>query len=301
MRKLWMLTMCVFLLSGCIQREVYTIQEQDKETIEISNDAYFMANQQLMTIDKSSYEEADIVYYANDEWALAKIIQYALEEGQDEIAYQSEKEMDIHQVATILSHINPFDLSLTQTIVKYTNSNQEVLYTSYHVIIENMDKRYQESMSYIKQIIETILEEHMTTNEKIKAIHDYIIMHTVYDREAQDYNNKNSDVFKAAGVFVDKKAVCTGYSRAFMILAKEAGIPAIFVSSTTMNHSWNYVYDGEEWRYIDVTWDDPLPDRGYDADERFLHLSKELFLLNQTHTLQEDEQLMIEQIAETFF
>jgi hypothetical protein len=28
-----------------------------------------------------------------------------------------------------------------------------------------------------------------------------------------------------------------------------------------MNHAWNMVYDGEEWKYVDVTFDDPVPDK----------------------------------------
>lgn len=301
MRKLCLLGMCMVLLCGCIQREVYKLKEQEKAEITIENDAYFLSGQQLMTINKSSYEEADIVYYVEDEWQLCEAIQYALENGEYKIAYQSEQELDIHQVASILSYINPFDLSLTQNVVKYTSNQQDVLYCSYHVTIENMDNRYVESQGYIQDILDTIITKEMSINDKIKAIHDYIITHTIYDVEAQKSGNKNLDVFKAAGVFVDHKAVCTGYSRAFMMLAKAAGIPAIYVSSEEMNHSWNYVYDGYAWRYIDVTWDDPVSDRGMYADDRFLHVPKEIFLLNGTHVLTQDERDMVEKVAESFF
>lgn len=302
MRKLWIEGICILMLvCGCMQREIYRIEKQEKAESYIAQDAYFLAGQSLTTIEKSSYEEAEVVYYARDEMELAKIIQSAFEMGTYEIAYQSEKEMDIHEVASILSYVNPFDLSITQNVVKYTSNNQTELYASYHVTFENMDARYEEALKQAEELHQQLIQEEMTQNEKIKVIHDYIITHTIYDVEAQASKDKGLDVFKSAGVFTDHKAVCTGYSRAFMMLAREAQIPAIYVSSEAMNHSWNYVYDGDTWRYIDVTWDDPVPDRKHFADDRFLQVPKEMFLLDGVHSLSQEEQSIVEKIAENFF
>lgn len=302
MRKLWITGLCLLIMvCGCMRKEIYRIEEQETTDIMIAQDAYFLSGQPLTTVEKSSYEEAEIVYYAKDELALAKVIQYALEAGTYEIAYQSEKDLDIHEVAAILSNVNPFDLTITQNVVKYTSSDQTELYASYHVTFENMDSRYEEALAQAKKLSQQLIDEGMTQNEKIKAIHDHIITHTIYDVEAQASKDKGLDVFKAAGVFNDHKAVCTGYSRAFMMLAREAQIPAIYVSSEAMNHSWNYVYDGDTWRYIDVTWDDPVPDRKHYADDRFLQVPKEMFLLDGVHSLSQEEQSMVEKIAENFF
>lgn len=301
MRRLWLLGICAIVLCGCMHREIYRVEEQSKEKIQLADDAYFMGGQSILTVEKSSYEAADTLYYAENEMELAKVIQYAMEEGRYEIAYQSPNSLDINKVASILSYVNPFDLSLTQNVVKYTSNDQRVLYASYHVEFENLDGRYEESQRYVAGILTDILKEDMSVNEKIKAIHDYIVAHTTYDIDAQKSGNRGLDVFKSAGVFVDKKAVCTGYSRAFMMLCRAAGIPAIYVASEAMNHSWNYVYDGHSWRYIDVTWDDPVPDRGLFVDDRFLNVGKEMFLLEGSHALTEDEQRMVEQIAESFF
>ncbi|MEZ0536607.1 transglutaminase domain-containing protein [Caldicellulosiruptoraceae bacterium PP1] len=62
--------------------------------------------------------------------------------------------------------------------------------------------------------------------------------------------------------------VCGGYAEAFNILAQMAGIPSIVISGEAINtrfsgpHAWNMVKVNNEVRYVDVTWDDPLPDGG---------------------------------------
>jgi transglutaminase/protease-like cytokinesis protein 3 len=100
---------------------------------------------------------------------------------------------------------------------------------------------------------------------------------------------------------LDGRGVCSGYSRAFMMMAQEADIPALYVSSEQMNHGWNYVYDGSSWRYIDVTWDDPLPDQGMIAQDTFLWMSEQDFLNEGSHQLRLEEQEIIKQIAKAFF
>ena len=57
--------------------------------------------------------------------------------------------------------------------------------------------------------------------EKIKAIHDYIIMSTIYDNELLlktmygEENLNNYKGFYLEGVLLDKKAVCEGISKTF--------------------------------------------------------------------------------------
>ena len=60
------------------------------------------------------------------------------------------------------------------------------------------------------------------------------------------------------GVFVDKKAVCAGYTKAFQYLVNRLGIECTFVSGKgkTSLHSWNLIRLGGDYYYIDVTWDD---------------------------------------------
>ncbi|MBQ3285545.1 MAG: hypothetical protein IJH40_07890 [Ruminococcus sp.] len=60
------------------------------------------------------------------------------------------------------------------------------------------------------------------------------------------------------GVFVEKKAVCAGYAKAFQYLTNRMGIECSFVGGKVKDsmHAWNLIRLNGEYYYIDVTWDD---------------------------------------------
>lgn len=282
------LCMILFFLVGCTPT---TYEEPSIKTSpkDVEADAFILRNANFEIVPKNEYEQAETVYYASDELELAKIIQSNIEKDIYEVAYQPKTEMvmDIDKVVTILSHINAYDISLTQYSVDYTDIQDKVKYKSYSIKVKNLDERYEEALLESKRIISEIIEEGMGADEKIEAIHDYIVKTSAYDEKSFDTIEGKSSIFKAAGVLVDQRAVCTGYGRAFMMLAKEANIPSIYVSSDIINHGWNLVYGENGWRYIDVTWDDPVPDREGVADDKFLNLSIIEFLSEGSHKFDE--------------
>lgn len=122
------------------------------------------------------------------------------------------------------------------------------------------------------KVLESIFRKSMTEKQKIRAIHDYLVKNCDYDRGAaisltrngKKYVNKNvsgSNCHTAYGALVEEKAVCEGYAHAFNLLARRAGIPSILASGAASGqpHAWNMVKVGGKYRYIDVTWDDPVP------------------------------------------
>ncbi len=101
---------------------------------------------------------------------------------------------------------------------------------------------------------------------QVLAVHDYLVRTCAYGdpESAVDHT--------AYGALLSGQAVCEGYASAFRILMDRLGIPCIVVSSEEMEHGWNMVQLDGQWYHVDVTWDDPTPDRGPDADvsHRFL-------------------------------
>ncbi|MCM1132309.1 MAG: hypothetical protein NC340_02445 [Ruminococcus flavefaciens] len=89
--------------------------------------------------------------------------------------------------------------------------------------------------------------------EKILYVHDYIIEHTVYDKEAAE-----ADSTKLAGTsygcLVQGSAVCEGYAEAFQYIMNRIGIECGICTGS--NHAWNYVNVNGEYYWIDLTWDD---------------------------------------------
>ena len=89
------------------------------------------------------------------------------------------------------------------------------------------------------------------------AIHDYIVKNCAYTENAENTSN-------AYGCLVDGAAVCSGYSRAAMLLFSKAGIESVLVAGTgitsdqkVISHMWNIIWINGSPYHLDVTWDDP--------------------------------------------
>lgn len=112
----------------------------------------------------------------------------------------------------------------------------------------------------VEQIIHMTIKKGMSTRQKIKAVHDWLIRNVKYDY----YNYLRGTVPRvshtAKGALLRGIAVCDGYSEAFQKIMKRLGIPCrtIIGEAQGGGHAWNKVKVGGKWRYIDVTFDDPI-------------------------------------------
>lgn len=100
--------------------------------------------------------------------------------------------------------------------------------------------------------------------EKELWIHDYIVTHTAYGyAEGEDAQSPNSQAHESYGALVSHKAVCNGYSFAMKLLCNLAGLDCRIITGqgNEENHAWNLVKLDGEWYHVDVTWDDPSPDK----------------------------------------
>ena len=128
----------------------------------------------------------------------------------------------------------------------------------------------------IRKVVDAFLKREITQGmsdrDKIKAVHDYLIKTAKYDT-ALVQNTKlsadnTSDSYMAYGVLVKNLGVCDGYAKAFNMFMDIFGIPSERVVGTSyynnkvVSHAWNRVFVDDQYLNIDVTWDDPVPDRG---------------------------------------
>lgn len=111
-----------------------------------------------------------------------------------------------------------------------------------------------------KKIVAAIITSNMSQEQKVRAIHDYIIKTVRYEI------NNNYDIYTARGALINKVAVCQGYALGFKALCDEAGIKCEMIYGTgtsggqSISHAWNVVCVDGQWYQIDTTWDDPIID-----------------------------------------
>jgi Uncharacterized protein involved in cytokinesis, contains TGc (transglutaminase/protease-like) domain len=101
----------------------------------------------------------------------------------------------------------------------------------------------------------------------VEDINNYLTGLVTYETEPDNYN-KTPFIHDAYGALVSpNRAVCDGYSKAFLLLCEKEGIECLIDQGSalpsTEGHAWNYVkMDNGKWYGIDVTWNDNN-DNGY--------------------------------------
>lgn len=115
------------------------------------------------------------------------------------------------------------------------------------------------------KIIANIISKDMSEYERVKAIHDWIVINVQYDYAGLQNNTISQTAYNADGALRYKLAVCQGYAEAFQLLCAKAGVQAQMMYGEAGNnvdgwqsHAWNVVRINGEWYQIDCTWDDPL-------------------------------------------
>ncbi len=104
-----------------------------------------------------------------------------------------------------------------------------------------------------------MIDDRMTTLEKILFIHDYLCSNVEYGKDDTSKREYHSIV----GVVTEGKVVCEGYSKAFQYYMNQLEIPCRVVVGDMEDgeaHAWNQVQIDGSWYMLDVTHDDPTPD-----------------------------------------
>ena len=116
-----------------------------------------------------------------------------------------------------------------------------------------------------QKIVGSIITSNMSEYERVKAIHDWIVINVQYDYAGLNNNTLPQTAYNADGALCYKSAVCQGYAEAFQLLCAKAGVQAYMMYGESGNsvdgwdsHAWNVVRINGEWYQIDCTWDDPL-------------------------------------------
>lgn len=209
---------------------------------------------------------------------IMNIFYTALDSGWDEVTYYCADEYincikDTENITNdnyILSNINNF-------VSTYNGYNRIfVNYNSIGRVNITFERIYNKQQieainRKIDLIIKDIINDNMSDEEKIKAIHDYIINNTKYDEERANivksgtYNTLLHSSNTAYGALFNGKAICGGYTDTMALFLDKLGFKNYKIS--TNSHIWNVVYINGTWKHLDLTWDDPVTNTGKDILE----------------------------------
>lgn len=116
-----------------------------------------------------------------------------------------------------------------------------------------------------RSIVDELIRPGMSEAEKVRAIHDWVVLHLKYDDTYQRFYQYEA--------LRDRTVVCNGYALLTYDLLELAGVRAYVITGLVhesqapgkplkeRGHAWNIVRVDGIWYHLDTTWDDPTPDR----------------------------------------
>lgn len=199
---------------------------------------------------------------AEEEWLALNLVN-----GESEISMEAfptlQNAENLEDTFYKVYYQNPYVLGLSRFSYDYATMTLHVLY-SYDK--NEIRKKQKEMMAESEKILEEIVQEGMSTEEKEKAIYQYLTDNAQYDTEALEDAKKNNfqktednsfeDSFNGYGILVNKKGVCQSYAYACKLLCERSGVPCRVVTGNldgNLPHAWNAVRLGDEWFQIDAT------------------------------------------------
>lgn len=174
----------------------------------------------------------------------------------DSYRYKKEKDEDGNTILSLM----PTYKSCVKMLKAYRDDNAGDL--------ELQDKA---ALDKAKSILQQLnINDGMTMEEKARTIHDWMIANCAYD----EFAYKNSQQFSGANfsaydpwdgkfMILQNKGVCDSYAQAYWLLLQMSNVPCSMMggSANGEGHAWNLVYLDDHWAHVDVTFDDPIPDR----------------------------------------
>lgn len=291
------------LVTGFIAIVVVTICAFQKDKIVYKYYEYTI-DKKYSKININDYYKDDNFNYVDDYTEsgiknrndLINSIYYAINSGTDYIERYIDSEYTnyINDINTLTAYngaeFKKVISTLNNFVHPYNSSNNvKISYGGDYKIGITINRAYtKDEINEINNKVDKILNENVNNNmppkEKIRAIHDYIINHTEYDK--LKYENKNDDTYKsntAYGVLIEGYGTCNGYADAMEIFLDKMNIINYKISNE--EHIWNLVYLDGKWYHLDLTWDDPISDININRDTYFLISTKTLEKINDgTHT-----------------
>ena len=257
---------CTFFKSDI--KFLLTSRTVERKYGKISTNSYFVEDN-FKYID--NYEKAEV----NSKQDIINSIYYLINSGATYTEkYCGKNYKECYNDMTDISN-NSDTLSILNNYVHPFNSFESITFNFDNNVIEiTIEHSYTEDQKdaineEVDKIINENIKDNMSTKQKIKTLHDYIINETNYDtlktKNIKDTTYKSNTAY---GVLVEHYGICSGYSDTMAIFLNKLNIINYKISND--QHIWNLVYLNGDWLHLDLTWDDPVSDKNITRDNYFL-------------------------------
>lgn len=141
-------------------------------------------------------------------------------------------------------------------VLDESGKQREELYTDEQVI-QMRDEFRRKAQWYLDKV-----DDGMTDFQKALILHDELVLNGSYLISGEIYD-----------FMVHNHGKCYGYSECYAYLLAQVGVDSEIVESDAMFHQWNKVKIDGAYYHVDVTWDDPEPDKPGQVRHTFFLLS----------------------------
>ncbi len=283
MKKFLGFFLALILLAGCTGINNPIAKFEPVYAIDAS--AYLGAGVTFQRVKPEFYLRDKELFLVSSESELALLIAKKLEAGDDTVQYRSDRLLSLQKTYMYVESILSIPFSLSMGYTEYTRlwgSREKV----YFAQVDHDVKRDAALVAGAQRFMPSSIAAYTQPKDILRILHDAIVESTTYDLSILTLDLESSrghSSFEAEGVFNKQTAVCSGYSKAYMHLLAMRDIPALYVASLSMEHAWNLVHDGSKWKFVDTTWDDPIPDQPGRIKRTYFLLDEKAFLKDGKH------------------
>lgn len=240
----------ILLFSLIISNTVYVNASSGEVNVYASTEKEFY--QYINEFTKGEYKRLQI-YIPKDKF---KVDEYTYE---DENGYIE----STNSIATMVAPNGDIDGNYYEYKSRYSFIAKYTL----HYYYNDSQGKAKQTEAKANTIIKKIINNNMSSQQKVTAIAKYLEKNAIYATKeykkvinaASKNNNvipnkifaKYKDIYGAYGALINGRCVCAGYSRAFNLLARKAGIPSIMVIKG--DHGWNLYKVDKKYYEIDIT------------------------------------------------
>ncbi|MCD8149057.1 MAG: hypothetical protein LUE92_05710 [Clostridiales bacterium] len=168
----------------------------------------------------------------------------------------------IRRVFRAVARDNPHLFYVNQTLLETRQiGNKMTLVPQYFYSKDEIAACNAKIEAEVNRMITDLGLNRLPQPEAVHKVHDYFCRNIAYDTEAAEKGITPGTIhaYAAPGVFLEKRAVCEGISKALKLLLNAADIKCILVEGNSLPdnapHAWNIIKVNNVPCHMDLTWD----------------------------------------------